>query len=199
MSIPAPIEAKPQPEADAPRDAAPAASKSIAGPRDLFGRCAAWTTKATGGRWGFLTALFVVILWAAAGPLMKFSELWQMIINTMTSVVTFLMVFLIQNAQNRESKAIHLKLNELIFALSHARNELIHIEDVTEAQLDRIARAYSKVAQTADEEQGAASLRSSVDPVEVHPDAAASDLIASIEARAPSLGAEPPPEGSKPD
>ena len=80
--------------------------------RDLFGRFAGWTTKFTGGRWGFLLAAATIIVWAIVGPFCGYSENWQLIINTGTTIVTFLMVFLIQNTQNRESRAIHLKLDE---------------------------------------------------------------------------------------
>src|SRR5438067_510655 len=100
--------------------------------QDIFSRMAGWTIRATGGRWGFLVALGTVVVWALLGPYCHFSENWQLVINTGTTIVTFLMVFLIQNAQNRESKAIHLKLDELILALSRARNELIDIEHLTE-------------------------------------------------------------------
>ncbi|MDR3633027.1 MAG: low affinity iron permease family protein [Isosphaeraceae bacterium] len=115
--------------------------------RDLFTRYAAWATRATGGRWGFLTALAAVVLWAISGPYFRYSETWQLVINTGTTIVTFLMVFLIQNAQNRESKAIHLKLDELILCVRAARNELIDIEHLTEEQLDWLSERYSKVAQ----------------------------------------------------
>jgi low affinity Fe/Cu permease len=128
------------------------AIKTGAGPafesarRDLFTRLAGWTIRATGGRWGFLTALATVVIWALLGPLCGYSENWQLVINTGTTIVTFLMVFLIQNAQNRESKAIHLKLDELILAVNRARNELIDIEHLTEEQLDLIGQRYKKVA-----------------------------------------------------
>ena len=116
------------------------------GERDLFSRAAAWTIRFTGGRWGFLLAFGTVIAWAVTGPICNFSENWQLVINTGTTIVTFLMVFLIQNSQNRESKAIHLKLDELILAVARARNEMIDIEHLTEAQLDRLAERYQKVA-----------------------------------------------------
>jgi low affinity Fe/Cu permease len=115
--------------------------------RDLFTRAAGWTIRATGGRWAFLTALAVVIIWALTGPFFHYSEIWQLVINTGTTIVTFLMVFLIQNAQNRESKAIHLKLDELILCARSARNEMIDIEDLTEAQLEALAERYRKVAE----------------------------------------------------
>ena len=114
---------------------------------DLFGQVAAWTTRASGGRWGFLIAFGVVLAWAISGPFFGFSNNWQLVINTGTTIVTFLMVFLIQNAQNRESKALHLKLDELILALKPARNEMINIEGLTEEQLDQLGKRYAKVAE----------------------------------------------------
>jgi low affinity Fe/Cu permease len=114
--------------------------------RDLFTRLAAWTTRVTGGRWGFLFAFGSILVWALLGPFCGYSENWQLVINTGTTIVTFLMVFLIQNAQNRESKAIHLKLDELIRAVIRARNEMIDIEHLTEEQLDQIAEHYQRVA-----------------------------------------------------
>jgi low affinity Fe/Cu permease len=115
-------------------------------PRDIFGELAAWTTRATGGRWGFLGATALVVAWAASGPYFRFSEMWQLVINTGTTIVTFLMVFLIQNAQNRESRAVHLKLDELILALKGAKNDLLDVEDLTEAQLEAITRRYRAIA-----------------------------------------------------
>ena len=115
--------------------------------RDLFTRAAGWATRATGGRWGFLAAFGVVIVWAITGPVFRYSETWQLVINTGTSVVTFLMVFLIQNAQNRESKAVHLKLDELILCVRAARNEMIAIEHLTDEQLDQLAERYIKIAE----------------------------------------------------
>jgi low affinity Fe/Cu permease len=114
--------------------------------RDLFTRLAGWTARTTGGRWGFLFAFGTVLVWALLGPFCGYSQTWQLVINTGTTIVTFLMVFLIQNAQNRESKAIHLKLDELILAVKSARNELIDIEHLTEEQLDLIGERYKKVA-----------------------------------------------------
>jgi low affinity Fe/Cu permease len=114
--------------------------------RDLFTRLAGWTIKATGGRWGFYFAFGSVLIWAILGPYCHYSEKWQLVINTGTTIVTFLMVFLIQNAQNRESKATHLKLDELILAVNRARNELIDIENLSEEQLDLIGERYKRVA-----------------------------------------------------
>ena len=130
---------------------------------DLFGKIASWTTHFTGGRWGFLLAFGSVIVWAILGPFCQYSNNWQLVINTATTIVTFLMVFLIQNAQNRESKAINLKLDELILSTRRARNELIDVELLTDAQLDRLGERYRRVS---------ASCRANLDKDEfLHPEA----------------------------
>ena len=113
---------------------------------DLFTKISVGSIRLTGGRWGFIAAFGAVLVWALTGPFFDYSQNWQLVINTGTSVVTFLMVFLIQNVQNRESKAIHIKLDELIFAVKQARNELIDIETLTEDQLDLIGERYKRVA-----------------------------------------------------
>jgi low affinity Fe/Cu permease len=115
---------------------------------DIFTRFATWTSQITGGRWAFLTAIGVIVVWAVSGPYFGFSETWQLVVNTGTTIVTFLMVFLIQNAQNRESKALHLKLDEVIRALRHADNQMIDIEEMTEDQLDDLHARYMKLAGT---------------------------------------------------
>src|ERR671921_2641913 len=91
----------------------------------LFTRFAKWTAKATGRPAAFCMAAAVIVVWAATGPLFKYSDTWQLVINTGTTIVTFLMVFLIQSTQNRDAKAIHLKLDELIRAVKGARNNLV--------------------------------------------------------------------------
>lgn len=113
---------------------------------DLFGDLATWISRAAGGKWAFLLALATVLVWGASGPYYHFSNVWQLVINTSTTIVTFLMVFLIQNAQNRESKAIHIKLDELIRAVQSARNEVIDVERKTEEELDRLAEEYRRLA-----------------------------------------------------
>ena len=131
-----------------PQPASAGAVPSIPAPRrDRFGEVAGWTIRMTGGRWGFLTALATVVLWAVSGPFFHYSNDWQLVINTGTTIITFLMVFLIQNAQNRESKAVHLKLDELILAVKNARNEMIDIECLTEEQLDRLGQRYRRLAE----------------------------------------------------
>jgi low affinity Fe/Cu permease len=114
--------------------------------RDVFGAFAAGTARVLGGRWAFLAAVLAVVAWAVTGPTFHYSQDWQLVINTGTTIVTFLMVFLIQNSQNRESKAIQLKLDELILAVRRADNQLINIEELTEEQLNKIGARYRMLA-----------------------------------------------------
>lgn len=113
---------------------------------DRFERISIWAVRAAGCRWGFRLAVLLIVAWAAAGPIVRYHESWTTSFTVATSSVTFLLVFLVQNAQNRELKAVHLKLDELIFSAKYARNELIHIEHLTEEQLDRLGQRYSKLA-----------------------------------------------------
>jgi low affinity Fe/Cu permease len=106
--------------------------------RALSCRVAAWT----GSHWAFLIALLVVVVWAATGPLFHFSDTWQLVINTGTTVVTFLMVFLIQATQNRDGKALQLKLDELIRAQRSARNVFADLEDATEEELQEFEAEF---------------------------------------------------------
>ncbi|HTL46466.1 MAG TPA: low affinity iron permease family protein [Verrucomicrobiae bacterium] len=101
---------------------------------------------ASGHPTAFLTAVSVVLVWAVTGPLFHFSDTWQLVINTGTTIVTFLMVFLIQNTQNRDNEAIQLKLDELIRSTSGAHNFLLNIEDLTEEELQLIKKRYSELA-----------------------------------------------------
>jgi len=118
----------------------------------LFERFANWATTATGSSGAFLMAALVVVVWAASGPVFGYSETWQLVINTGTTIVTFLMVFLIQNAQNKDSKAVHLKLNELIAAHEGASNRIINIEDLSEKELEQIRLFYVKLSELAKQE-----------------------------------------------
>ena len=112
-----------------------------------FFRCAAQrSAEAFGSSWAFVIAVLVVLAWAATGPLFGYSDTWQLVINTGTTIVTFLTVFLIQNAQNRDAKAFHLKLDELIHAIGGARNELIDLENLTDEQLEKIHREFQRLA-----------------------------------------------------
>jgi len=104
----------------------------------------------TGQYYTFLVAVALVIVWAVTGPFFKFSEVWQLVINTGTTIITFLMVFLIQNTQNRDSKAIHLKLDELLRAASEADDVIISAEDATDAELDELKARYDALCRQQD-------------------------------------------------
>jgi low affinity Fe/Cu permease len=112
--------------------------------RAIFTAFTSKTAKATGSIWAFLLAVFIIIVWGVTGPLFHYSDTWQLVINTGTTIITFLMVFLIQNTQNRDAKAMQLKLDELIFSMKGARNEMLDIEELTDEQLESIAEAYRK-------------------------------------------------------
>jgi low affinity Fe/Cu permease len=116
-----------------------------------FGRFAARCSQALGSRWAFLAAIGVIVVWAATGPIFHYSDTWQLVINTGTTIVTFLMVFLIQNTQNRDARAIHLKLNELIHAVDKAKNKMIDVENLSDLELDELARTYEKIRTSAQE------------------------------------------------
>lgn len=107
------------------------------------------TTKAAGSSWAFLAAALVVVIWAATGPMFRYSETWQLVINTGTTIVTFLMVFLIQKSQNKDSIAIQLKLNELIAANKGASNRLVNAESMTEEELRVLYDHYCTLAELA--------------------------------------------------
>lgn len=113
--------------------------------KNFFDRFADWVACFAGSPGAFIGASIMVIIWAATGPVFKFSEVWQMVINTGTTIVTFLMVFLIQKAQNKDSKAIQIKLNELISAHERANNRIVDIEDLTEDELDELHKKYEKL------------------------------------------------------
>ncbi|HBB86800.1 MAG TPA: low affinity iron permease family protein [Blastocatellia bacterium] len=123
-------------------------------------------TEATGTSTAFIIALLVIVIWIATGPLFHFSDTWQLVINTGTTIVTFLMVFLIQRSQNKDALAIHLKLNEIVAALEGASNRLIDVEDLTEEEiltlhshyreLVKMAKADLKLTQTHSIEEAAA-------------------------------------------
>ena len=112
---------------------------------DYFGRFANRSSYYLGSRWSFLAAITVIVAWGVTGPLFHYSDTWQLVINTGTTIVTFLMVFLIQNTQNRDARAIHLKLNELIRAADNARNQMIDIERLTDMELDAMQAHFEQV------------------------------------------------------
>ena len=109
-------------------------------------RCSQAVTHGTGSSWAFAMAALVVVGWLVTGPLFGFSNTWQLVINTGTTIVTFLMVFLIQRAQNKDSLAIHLKLNEIVAAMSGASNRLVDVESLSEKELAQLHRFYRELA-----------------------------------------------------
>ncbi|MCP1373577.1 low affinity iron permease family protein [Dyella lutea] len=111
----------------------------------LFRRFAAATSRAAGRPAAFITATLIIVVWALTGPLFGFGDTWQLVINTGTTIITFLMVFLIQNTQNRDSAALQIKLDELIRS-SRAHNALLALEELDDATLDRIRKHYSRLA-----------------------------------------------------
>ena len=112
----------------------------------LFNQSAKLTARATGHPTAFFFAVLIILVWGITGPTFHFSDTWQLVINTGTTIVTFLMVFLIQNTQNRDSEAVQLKLDELIRAMEGAHNALLDIEELTDHELDRIRGGYEKLA-----------------------------------------------------
>src|SRR5687767_4843212 len=115
-------------------------------PKPLFERFAAKITKATGKPITFIMAFVVIIVWGVSGPIFGFSDTWQLVINTGTTIITFLMVFVIQQSQNKDTMAIQLKLNELIAASPTASNRLIDVEDLTEEELETLKKFYIRLS-----------------------------------------------------
>ena len=109
-------------------------------------------TEWSGSSWAFGSAVGVIALWVVTGPIFHFSDTWQLVINTATTVVTFIMVFLIQRAQNKDTVAIHLKLNEIVAAVEGASNRLINVEDLTEAEVLTLRRHYRRLVEIASHE-----------------------------------------------
>ena len=113
--------------------------------RDAFRVFARRSSIMLGSAWAFAAALLVIVVWLVTGPTFHFSDTWQLIINTGTTIITFLMVFLIQNTQNRDAKAMHLKLDELIRALTKARNEMVDLEDLSDEELKKLEEQFKRV------------------------------------------------------
>ena len=121
---------------------------------DWFGQFAARASACMGSRWAFTIAVLVIAVWAVTGPIYHYSDTWQLVINTGTTIVTFLMVFLIQNTQNRNvAGAINLKLNELIHAIDKAKDQMIDAENLSDLELDELSARYEKIRAACDERQ----------------------------------------------
>jgi low affinity Fe/Cu permease len=114
--------------------------------KSWFTRFAKWTAHASGRPAAFLIASLIIVVWAISGPLFHFSDTWQLVINTGTTIVTFLMVFLIQSTQNRDSEAIQVKLDEIIRSIGNARNELLDLEELEEKDLDGMKQTFIDMA-----------------------------------------------------
>ncbi|GGJ41523.1 low affinity iron permease family protein [Deinococcus roseus] len=115
----------------------------------FFRRFAQKTAEITGSAWAFVVALGMIVVWLVTGPLFHFSDTWQLVINTSTTIITFLMVFLIQNAQNRESRALHLKLDELIRAVQDARNTMVDLEEASDEEIEALEEEFREVKKKA--------------------------------------------------
>ena len=119
------------------------------GLRGTFRFCAQWMAGAVGSPYAFLLAAFTILLWGITGPIFHYSDTWQLVINTATTIVTFLMVFLIQNTQNRDTKALHLKLDELLRGVGGARTSLVNLENLSDEELDHLQKEFERIKQRA--------------------------------------------------
>jgi low affinity Fe/Cu permease len=117
---------------------------------DAFRVFARRSSMLLGSAWAFAGAVLVIVVWILTGPTFHFSDTWQLIINTATTVITFLMVFLIQNTQNRDAKAVHLKLDEIIRALKGARNQLVDLEDLSDEELKKLEEQFQRLRKMAE-------------------------------------------------
>jgi low affinity Fe/Cu permease len=113
--------------------------------RNVFRKFAQAISHAVGSPWAFIIAVLIIVVWAAIGPLFGYSDTWQLVINTGTTIVTFLMVFLIQNTQNRDAKAFHLKLDELLKGVKGARTSLVDLEDLSDEELEDLKKYYERL------------------------------------------------------
>ena len=117
---------------------------------DAFRVFARHSAIALGSAWAFAGAVLVILVWILTGPMFHFSDTWQLVINTATTIVTFLMVFLIQNTQNRDAKAVHLKLDEVIRALKGARNQLVDLENLSDEELKKLEKQFKTIRKRAE-------------------------------------------------
>lgn len=135
---------------------------------NIFERLARKATRWSGSTVVFILAVVTIMVWLITGPFFNFSDTWQLVINTGTTIITFLMVFLIQRMQNKDSRAVHLKLNELVASLKGPSNRLIDVEELTEKELETLSRYYQKLAQLARNEKDLSVSHSIEEADELH-------------------------------
>jgi len=152
-------------------------------------------TEWTGGSWAFGVALATIVVWGMTGPVFGFSDTWQLVINTGTTVVTFLMVFLIQRSQNKDSRAVHLKLNEIVAALQGASNRLINVEDLTETEIRVLHEHYQRLVTMAKRDVSLTESHSVEEADERHRTKTRSPrpVVGTTPAGGPTSAAGPPP------
>jgi low affinity Fe/Cu permease len=136
--------------------------------KSVFDKVSAKITRVAGSPAASIVSILIIIVWAASGPIFHFSDTWQLVINTSTTIITFLMVFVIQQTQNKDTTALHLKLNELIACNDHASNRLVDIEDLTDKELQALKKFYIKLADLAEKENDVYSTHSLDDAEQVH-------------------------------
>jgi low affinity Fe/Cu permease len=131
---------------------------------DIFRIFARKSSKMLGSAWSFAVAAIIIVVWGVTGPAFHFSDTWQLVINTGTTIVTFLMVFLIQNTQNRDSKAMQLKLDEVVRAVQGARNELVNLQELPDEDLTKLEGQFKRVREKAEEKVGNGQCAPQIDP-----------------------------------
>ena len=118
--------------------------------KDVFRKFAQAISHAVGSPWAFIIAVLIIVVWAGTGPLFGYSDTWQLVINTGTTIITFLMVFLIQNTQNRDAKAIHLKLDELLKGVKGARTRMVDLEELSDEELEKLHKEFKSLHERLD-------------------------------------------------
>ncbi len=134
----------------------------------IFERLAKLCTKFTGSTQAFVLSISVILIWLITGPIFGYSDTWQLVINTGTTIVTFLMVFLIQRSQNKDSRAVHLKLNELVASLQGPSNRLVNVENLSEDELKQLSIFYQKLSEMAAKEKDLSASHSIEEAVNIH-------------------------------
>lgn len=135
---------------------------------NIFEKISHYCTEFTGSTSAFIIAVLIIIIWLTTGPIFNFSDTWQLVINTGTTIITFLMVFLIQRAQNKDSKAVHLKLNELIASLKGPSNRLIDVEELNEEEIRVLSNYFHRLSEMAKKEQDLSQSHSIEEAEELH-------------------------------